>query len=73
MLDVMYRITKDESGVILVCLECSHIERVNEFDGGVGSRRTQAAQAMLKHTHYQHSRKPIARPMSRLMEREHSS
>ena len=66
-------ISRDESGVILVCLECPHTERVSDFSGSVGRRRTQAAYAMLKHTHFEHGRKPIGRPMSRLMEREHSN
>jgi hypothetical protein len=40
MLAVMYTINKDASGVILVCLDCPHTERVNEFDDRLGSRRT---------------------------------
>ena len=73
MLAVMYMISKDERGVILVCLECPHIEPISKFDGTLGSRRTQAAYAMLKHTHHAHGWKPVGRPMSRLMERAHSN
>ena len=50
----MYMISRDDSGVILICLECPHIEGVSMFDGNLGSRRTQAAQAMLKHTQKEH-------------------
>jgi hypothetical protein len=55
MLGVMYTISKDETGVILVCHDCPHTERVNEFDGDIGNRRTQAAQEMLKHARIEHS------------------
>src|ERR1035441_7894702 len=36
MLGVMYTINKDASGVILVCHDCPHTERVNEFDDRLG-------------------------------------
>ena len=55
MLGVMYTISKDETGVILVCHDCPHTERVNEFDGDTRNRRTQAAQEMLKHVRIEHS------------------
>lgn len=71
MLGVMYRITKDASGVILVCIKCSHTERVNEFDDGLGSPRTQAARAMLKHARNEHGKKPIGKPMPQVMERNY--
>ena len=60
MLGVMYTISKDETGVILVCHDCPHTERVNEFDGDIGNRRTQAAQEMLKHTRIEHSGRTLA-------------
>jgi hypothetical protein len=41
----MYQITKDGDGVVLVCHDCSHVERINSFDEKLGSRRTQAARA----------------------------
>jgi hypothetical protein len=69
MLGVMYRITKDASGVILVCLNCLHTERVTEFDGDFGSPRTQAARAMLKHARNEHGKEPIGKPLPRVMER----
>jgi len=69
MLGVMYRITKDTSGVILVCLACPHTERVTEFDGDFGSPRTQAARAMLKHARNEHGKGPIGKPKSQTMER----
>ena len=69
MLGVMYTINKDASGVILVCLNCPHTVCVNEFDGRLGSRRTQAARAMLKHVHNEHSKEPIGKPKPQIMER----
>src|ERR1035438_3930544 len=59
MLAVMYTINKDASGVILVCLDCPHTERVNEFDDRLGSRRTQAAGTMLKHARNEHGKESI--------------
>ena len=69
MLGVMYRITKNANGVTLTCNECPHTERVNEFDDGLGSRRTQAARAMLKHVSNEHGKQPIGKPKSQVMER----
>jgi hypothetical protein len=61
----MYKISRSESGgVLLRCKLCSHSERVNEFDDRKGSRRTQAAQAMLNHTRADHGREPVGKPMS---------
>ena len=69
MLGVMYTINKDASGVILVCYHCPHTERVNEFDDKLGSRRTQAAHAMLKHVRNEHGKAPIGNPKPQIMER----
>ena len=69
MLGVMYTINKDASGVILVCHACPHTERVNEFDERLGSRRTQAAGAMLKHVRNEHGKEPIGKPNAQIMER----
>jgi hypothetical protein len=69
MLGVMYTIKKDASGVILVCLDCPHTERVNQFDGNLGSPRTQAARAMLKHTRTEHGKEPMGKPLPQTMER----
>ncbi|MGA2335193.1 MAG: hypothetical protein WA383_23040 [Terriglobales bacterium] len=69
MLGVMYTINRDPNGVILVCLDCPHSERVNEFDDRLGSRRTQAATAMLKHVRNEHGKQPIGNPKPQIMER----
>ena len=65
----MYNIERSQTGgVVLECKMCSHIERVNEFDDRLGSRRTQAAQAMLTHTRSEHGRESLGRPMSKALE-----
>jgi hypothetical protein len=68
MLGVMYTINRDTSGIILVCNRCSHAEHVNQFDGRLSSRRTQAAGAMLKHVLNEHGQEPIGRPRAQSME-----
>ena len=45
----MYAIKRDQDGVFLLCSTCNHVERVKDFDGRLGSQRTQAAQAMNTH------------------------
>jgi hypothetical protein len=66
----MYNISRSETGgVLLKCKLCSHSERVNEFDDRHGSRRTQAAQAMLNHTRAEHGREPVGWPMSKALAR----
>jgi hypothetical protein len=55
-------------GVVLKCKACSHSERVNEFDDRQGSRRTQAAQAMLNHARNDHGREPAGMPMPKALE-----
>ena len=52
----------------MTCDTCSHIERVNEFDDRHGSRRTQAAQAMLTHARSEHGRESVGRPMPKAFE-----
>ena len=70
MLGVMYTITRGKSGgLILNCKDCSYVERVNEFDGRLGSRRTQGATAMLKHVRNEHGKEPIGNPKCQIMER----
>jgi len=69
MLGHMYTINRDASGVILVCNRCSHTEHVKQFDGRLGSRRTQAADAMLKHVLNEHGAESIGRPQAQAMER----
>jgi hypothetical protein len=63
------RASRTGSAVTLTCNQCSHTVRVNEFDDRVGCARTQAAQAMLKHVHNEHSKGPTGRPMPQTMER----
>ena len=50
----MYTISKDKSGVVLICHDCPHTERVNGFSETLGSRRTQAARAMQNHSQDKH-------------------
>ncbi len=69
MLGVMYTINTDASGVILVCIDCPHTVRVSEFDDRLGSRRTQAARAMLQHVQNEHSKEPIGKSKPQIMER----
>ena len=66
---MMYTINQDASGVILVCIDCPHTVRVNEFDDRLCSRRTQAARAILKHVLNEHSKEPIGKPEPQIMER----
>jgi hypothetical protein len=42
----MYTISRVLEGIILTCRDCTHIERVSQFNLSLGSQRTQAAQAM---------------------------
>jgi hypothetical protein len=46
----MYTITKVPEGSILTCKNCTHIESVSQFSLSLGSKRTQAAQAMQSHS-----------------------
>jgi len=72
MLGTMYTINrapKSRRGVSLNCNQCSHRVSVNEFNERLGCARTQAAQAMLKHVHNEHSKEPTGRPMPQTMER----
>jgi hypothetical protein len=65
----MYNISRSDSGgVVLKCKACSHSECVSEFDDRQGSRRTQAAQAMLIHTRNDHGREPVGKPMPKALE-----
>jgi hypothetical protein len=50
----MYTISKDVTGVVLICHDCPHTERVYGFSETLGSRRTQAARAMQNHSHDKH-------------------
>ncbi|MGD0181659.1 MAG: hypothetical protein ABSC15_17755 [Terriglobales bacterium] len=65
----IHRAPKNRRGVTLTCKQCSHAVSVNEFNESVGCARTQAAQAMLKHVHNEHSNAPTGKPMAQTMER----
>lgn len=69
-LPMTYRISRDQRGVTLVCLACTHTERVEDFDGKSGNRRTLAAHAMLRHVHAEHSRETHVRAISMSMDRQ---
>ncbi|MCU1272809.1 MAG: hypothetical protein JWO48_240 [Bryobacterales bacterium] len=56
----MYKISKDPNGIVLVCHDCSHVERVSASDKSIGSRRTQAARAMQIHSREKHGKRPAA-------------
>jgi hypothetical protein len=61
---IMYRISKDARGTILVCLACPHTERIEGFNGDIGNQRTLAAQAMVRHVHAEHSRETHVRAIA---------
>lgn len=69
---IMYRIGRDKNGVLLLCLACTHTERVQDFNGDMGNQRTLAAHAMLKHVHAAHSRETHVRAMAMVMERQNA-
>ena len=72
MLGVMYTISRSKiGGTILKCKDCLHVERVNEFDDNLGSRRTQAANAMLKHVLNDHGKQPMGFLKSQIIERRY--
>jgi hypothetical protein len=56
----MYLIKRDNDGVFFLCTACNHVERVKNFDGKLGSQRTQAAKAMNQHS--QDHRRPKFNP-----------
>jgi hypothetical protein len=59
----MYTITKDPDGIVLVCHDCPHVERIDGFDKRVGSRRTQAARAMQVHSRDEHGAGSVLKPI----------
>jgi hypothetical protein len=72
MLGLMYtinRVPRDNRGVTLTCNECSHTLHVSQFDDRLGSRRTQAARAMLQHVCNEHGKERVGKPMAQTMER----
>jgi hypothetical protein len=59
----MYTISKDPNGIVLLCHNCSHVERIDSFKEGFGDRQTQAARAMQKHSREKHGTRAVARPV----------
>jgi hypothetical protein len=59
----MYTISRDPDGIVLVCHDCSHVERIDGFDKSAGSQRTQAARAMQVHSREQHGLGSLLKPM----------
>jgi hypothetical protein len=66
---IMYNISRSKTGgVVLKCKACSHSEGVNEFDDRQGSRRTQAAEAMMNHTRNDDGKEPVGSLVSDALE-----
>jgi|ERR1017187_7488830 hypothetical protein len=61
----MYKISKDPDGIVLLCHDCSHVERIDLFDEGGGNRRTQAARAMQNHSRDKHGSGSVLHPIPR--------
>jgi hypothetical protein len=59
----MYKISKDTDGIILLCQDCSHVERINSFNESLGSPRTQAARAMQNHSREKHGVGSVLKPI----------
>jgi hypothetical protein len=69
MMYTINRVPGSTSEVTLMCNKCSHTVRVNQFDDTFGSRRTQAARAMLRHVRNEHCQEPIIKPLPPIVER----
>jgi|CZKD01.1.fsa_nt_gi hypothetical protein len=70
----MYTISKDPDGIVLLCNNCSHVERIDLFDETFGNRRTQAAQAMWNHSRLEHRAASVRQPIPKadaLVEHRH--
>jgi hypothetical protein len=61
----MRKISKEPDGVVLLCHDCSHVERINAFNENLGSRRTQAARAMQNHSRDTHGAGSVLAPIPR--------
>jgi hypothetical protein len=59
----MYKISKGTDGIILLCHDCSHVERINSFNESLGSPRTQAARAMQNHSREKHGVGSVLKPI----------
>jgi len=65
----MYKIGKDRDDVILLCHDCSHVERIDAFNENSGNRRTQAARAMQDHSRDKHGAGSVLKPIPKNTER----
>ena len=61
----MYKIVKDGDGVVLLCHDCSHVERIDSFNESLGSPRTQAARAMQNHSREKHGAGSVLNPIQK--------
>ena len=61
----MYTISRDPGGILQLCHDCSHVERVDSFNESLGSRRTQAARAMQNHSREKHGAGSVLKPIPR--------
>jgi hypothetical protein len=59
----MHKISKASEGVVLLCHECAHVERIDAFNEKLGSRRTQAARAMQNHSRDKHGAGSVLEPI----------
>jgi hypothetical protein len=59
----MYKIGKDRDGVVFLCRDCSHTERIDSFNESLGSRRTQVARAMQNHSRDKHGTESMLKPI----------
>jgi hypothetical protein len=59
----MYKIIKDPDGVVLLCHDCSHVERIDSFNESLGSPRTRAARAMQNHSREKHGAGSVLQPI----------
>jgi hypothetical protein len=59
----MSTVSKDPDGVLLLCHDCSHTERIDLFDASLGNCRTQAARAMQNHSRLMHGAGSVLQPM----------
>jgi len=62
-MESMHTISKDRDGIVLICQDCQHIERVSVFNLSLGSQRTQAALAMCEHNRTAHKKGPTLTPL----------
>ena len=61
----MYKIIKDPEGIVLLCHDCSHVERMDSFNESLGSPRTQAARAMQNHSREKHGAGSVLKPIQK--------